>query len=122
MFTEDHDAFFETNGHAIAVTYRPTTGAPTTVNGIFNDEYFDEVEGMVPVESSQPMFYCKLSDVPGVVHGDHIEFNSSDYNVMNVQPDGTGQVVLILEQFIRDAEVYNLDFSKNYNSQYLALL
>lgn len=122
MFTEDHDAFFEIDGHAVNATYQPTTGPAVTVKGIYNNEYFDEVDGMVAVEGSQPTFTCESADVSGVAHDEGLTVNGIHHNIKNVQPDGTGQTTLVLEIFEPNGNVYQLDFSESYNSQYLVLI
>lgn len=100
-FTEDFDAFFGssevTSGFAVAATYTPDGGDPSTIYGIFDDEYFDEVGG-VGIEGSAPAFHCEAADVSGVAQGDALTVNSVSYIIRNVRPDGTGYVVLILEE------------------------
>lgn len=97
-FTEDIDAFFDTDDFATAATYTPDGGSPSTVKGIFDDEYFDEVGGSVGIEGSQPRFMCKLEDVSDVSQGDALSVNGISYQIVNVQKDGTGVVILVLEE------------------------
>ena len=98
MFTEDLTAFFEPAGHAVSATFTPSGGDPSTVAGIFNDEYYDETGGMIDIEGSKPVFICAESDVSGVAQGDALVINSVDYTIRNCQPDGTGTITLILEK------------------------
>ncbi|MDY6790533.1 MAG: head-tail joining protein [Thermodesulfobacteriota bacterium] len=97
-FTEDIDTFFNTDDFAVAATYTPLVGLPSTVNGIFDDEYFDEVGGSVGIEGSQPRFTCKLEDIAAVEQGDALTVSGVSYEIVNVQKDGTGIVVLVLEE------------------------
>lgn len=97
-FDEDIDAFFDTDDFAVAATYTPSGGSASTVNGIFDDEYFDEVGGPVGIEGSQPKFMCKLEDVSAVSQGDALSVGGITYQIVNVQKDGTGIVVLVLEE------------------------
>jgi hypothetical protein len=97
MFTEDIDAFFSLTDHAISASWTPGGGSPADVVGIFNDEYFEDVGGPVGVEGSQPVFVCAAARVPGVAQGDTIVINGKTYSIVNVRPDGTGIVDLILE-------------------------
>ena len=122
MFTEDHSAFFETAGHATAATFTSGSMPSESVDGIYNDEYADGAGGMVEFEGSKPTFFCAAADVLGVVQGDKLRVEGQSHNVVNVRPDGTGQVILILEKFDALTGQYGLDFSNNYNSQYLSLL
>jgi len=97
-FVEDIDAFFDTNDFAVAATYTPDGGLPSTVNGIFDDEYFDEVGGSVGIEGSQPRFTCKAEDIIDVEQGDSLSVSGKTYQIVNVQKDGTGIVILVLEE------------------------
>lgn len=97
MFTEDIDAFFSLSDHAVSAEWTPQGGSPAAVTGIFNDEYFEDVGGPVGVEGSQPVFVCPAAGVPGVAQGDAIVINAKTYAIVNVRPDGTGIVDLILE-------------------------
>lgn len=100
-FTENMDSFFGASevesGHAVAATYTPDGGSPSTVNGIFDNEYFDDF-GEVGLESSQPAFHCDAADVSGVAQGDALQVNSVNFEIVNVRPDGTGLVTLVLQE------------------------
>lgn len=93
-FTEDMSDFFDLDGFAVAATYTPAGGSALTVSGIPDDEYVD-AQG---VESSGPVFRCAADDVSGVAHGDALEISGTPYTVHGVQPDGTGEMLLILEE------------------------
>ncbi len=94
-FTEDLTEFLDTtHGFAVAATYNGTT----TVNGIFDDEYFEVGIGTPGVEGSQPSFICRAADVSAAVQGDTLLIGSTTYTVVNVQPDGTGMIRLVLRE------------------------
>jgi hypothetical protein len=97
MFHEDIDAFFSLADHAVEASWTAAGGSPADVVGIFNDEYFEDVGGPVGVEGSQPVFVCAAADVPNVAQGDTIAIDGKTYSIVNVRPDGTGIVDLILE-------------------------
>ena len=97
-FNENINAFFDTDDFAVAATFTPDGGSPSTVNGIFDDEYFDEVGGSVGIEGSQPRFTCKLDDLAAVEQGDALTVSGVAYEIVNVQKDGTGIVVLVLQE------------------------
>mgnify|MGYP003960367063 FL=1 len=69
-----------------------TIGA-STVAGIF-DNQFVEVHG---IEGVRPVFVCDESDVSTIDHGDSLSVKSTSYEVIGIQPDGTGLTSLILE-------------------------
>lgn len=91
--------FFDTDDFGVAATYTPDGGSPTTVNGIFDNEFFEVgAGGEVAVAMEQPRFTCKTSDVSSAAEGDAITINSIDYIIRVVQIDGTGITVLVLEE------------------------
>jgi len=71
-------------------------GGPS-FNGIYDKDYFEIIDSNSVVESSQPAFTCRTSDVPSVAHGDTLVINSVSYKVVGNKPDGTGMTVLPLE-------------------------
>ncbi|MCP4228734.1 MAG: hypothetical protein GY771_01115 [bacterium] len=91
-FTENISDFFDTDDFAVAATWNAQT-----VNGIFDNEYFDEPGG-VGIEGSTPVFLCAAADVNGIAHDDDITINGTAYKVVGVQPDGTGAVELKLQE------------------------
>ena len=95
-FTENISEFLDPADFAHAATYTPDGGSPIIVNGIFDNEYFDEVGGRVGVEGSTPAFHC--ADISGVAQGDALTVNGTAYKVINVQPDGTGLTTLYLQE------------------------
>lgn len=90
-FTEDFDAFLNTDEHATAAVFS-RSGA--TVNVIFDADYQDPLG----VESSGPMAEGKASDFSGVIQGDTLTINSIAYRICNIQPDGTGWLTLKLRK------------------------
>ena len=60
--------FFDTDDFATASSYTPSGGSASTVNGIFDNEYFevDPLSG-VGVVSAQPRFICTTADLPSGV-------------------------------------------------------
>lgn len=92
-FTENISEFFDSDDFATAATY----GA-STVYGIFDNEYADDLGGTVGVEGSNPTFTCAAADVAGIKDGDAITINATSYKVAGPpQPDGTGLITLQLQ-------------------------
>jgi hypothetical protein len=90
MFTEDLYYFFNTDDFAIEAIYQGNT----IINGIMGKAYVN----LNDVESSLPAFSCASADVPNVAHDDTLEISGIDYLIKIVKPDGTGVVVLVLEE------------------------
>lgn len=91
--------FFDADDFGVAATYTPSGGSPATINGIFDNEFFEvEAGGEIAVAMEQPRFTCRTSDVSTAAEGDSITINSIAYTVRVVQSDGTGVTVLVLEE------------------------
>ena len=91
MFAEELAVFFDPADHGTEALY---DGATVPINGIFDAEYVEPLS----IESSGPAYTCAAADVPGVAHGDPLVINGTTYLVRGVKPDGTGVVVLKLEE------------------------
>ncbi len=92
----DLAGYFDTdaNGSAATITIN---GSASSINVIFNKEFFEIAGSEVGVESSTPVIYCRSSDVTNVEQGDTILVDSITYNIVKVEPDNTGITVLIGE-------------------------
>ena len=94
--SSDLAGFFDTDSHGSSASIT-IDGSASTIDVIFNREYYEISGEEVGVQSSQPVFYCQSSDVASVEQGDTIEVDSVTYNIVSVQPDFTGVTVLIGE-------------------------
>jgi len=95
MFTEDLTVFFDTvNGFAETVTYHGST----SIAAIFDAAFFGEHMSQLIVDSTKPACLVLSSAVSGVVQGYTILRGSTTYNIVDVQPDGSGITLLILEK------------------------
>ena len=110
-FDADLDGYFDSDfGHGISATYTVSGGSPATIKVILEDEFLAMGGLSVDVEGSQPIAYCKTSDVSSAGHGDTLAFASQTtksgtqfngavtYEVVGVHPDATGITALVLEQ------------------------
>jgi len=93
-FTEDLDEFLSTSDFAVSALLNGVT----TVNVIFDKEYFEGGAGFAGVQSNQPKALGKTSDFSSVVHGHTLVISGTTYNVVGVEPDGTGMTTLRLEK------------------------
>lgn len=95
MFVEDLSPMFdETQGFGVAAEWE---GSSFSV--IFDDGYFAATGEEVNFDSSRPRATCRSADVAGIHEGDAITVAGADYVVVgNPRPDGTGLVILALEE------------------------
>lgn len=93
----DRASFFDTDDFGVAALWNGTT----TVNGIFDSKFIPvnvDTDVAVAVESAQPMFRTRTADVSTVAQGDTLVISGTTYDVVGIQPDGTGMIDLILEE------------------------
>lgn len=89
---EDLSAFFKVSDFGTAALYNGVT----TVNGIFDAAYAEPLGNIA--EGYSPVFTCALASIPAVVHGHTLLINAKTYLVRGVEPDGTGVVLLRLQE------------------------
>jgi hypothetical protein len=87
----------------VTVTY----GA-SSVAGVLSSEYFSaEAGALVPVEGGRYRLELQSADLPGnAAHGDTVTVatyledpsRAGSYKVREIQPDGTGMTVLVVEK------------------------
>ncbi len=91
--TTDLDVFINADEFAVDVTYNAAT-----IQGVFDDEFSSAVEGEMGVESTVPQVTVKTSDVSSATHGETMTINSVNYNIIGIQPDGTGMTLILLSE------------------------
>lgn len=93
--TNDLDTFINPNEFADAAIYNNNT-----ICGIFTDAYKGIDLATGEIESTDPQYETKASNIIAIGHGDTLIINGVTYYVISIQPDGTGFVLLT---FSRDA-------------------
>lgn len=92
FLADDLAAFFDTAG---GFAQTATVGG-SSFPVIFDSAYQVAIDGVV--ESAGPACHARTSQVSAVVQGTAITINAVSYKVREVQPDGTGVTVLLLER------------------------
>lgn len=69
-----------------------------TVVGIFDDKFEMVDELGLHIESSEPQFECRTSDVATVTNGEQCVINSVTYQVTTLEADGTGMTLVTLHK------------------------
>lgn len=85
----DLDTMIDTDDFAVSATL----GA-ATIRVIFDNAYAEDLE----ITGTNPIATCKASDVATASRGDTITISGTDYTIQNIQPDGTGETLLILDE------------------------
>lgn len=93
---ENLDDFLDPADFAGPVVLHPQNGQDRTINGIFDAPFLNAQLGEYEPETSQPRVTAKASDLVGITRGDMATVDGEVYDVMAVEPDGTGMAVLRL--------------------------
>jgi len=92
FLTDDLEMLLQTSDFAVTATF---SGA--TINIIFDKEYLaQDVGGAVEVSGSNPIAYCRSSDVSAAAQDSTIVIDSTTYTVIDVENDETGMTLLRL--------------------------
>lgn len=91
--------FVEADDFGVSVTYTPSGGDATTIEGLFDSD-FQEVDagGAVTFAVSVPRLLTLTSNVSNAAEGDSVTIASVDYVVLSVFDDGQGMTELRLEK------------------------
>lgn len=86
----DRLAFFDVADDGVAASINAAT-----IYGIFDDDHIE----IGDISTTGPQFLCRTSDATAasVARGNTITINSVSRTVRDIQPDGTGLTLLILE-------------------------
>jgi hypothetical protein len=81
-------------------TYAPASGGPVTAKGIVDMAYVRVDVGTAGASSSAPAVFYRLADLPIDPDDDNpeITINGRSYEVIEVQKDGQGGVLLLLHR------------------------
>tara|TARA_R110000824_G_scaffold82382_6_gene206495 strand:- start:2274 stop:2567 length:294 start_codon:yes stop_codon:yes gene_type:complete len=93
-FIETLSQYFRVDDFGIVATFTPSGGSLTSVNGIFENIYSEDLS----VTGTVPTFACVESDVSSLAVDDVLTVDSSIYYVRTKKPDGTGATLLVLEK------------------------
>lgn len=97
-FTEDLSVFFDDDDFATSVSIMQVDGAGTlSVSGIWDDAYNEAPLGLAGMATSGPRLTCAAADVRGVDVDDVLTKDGTQYRISELQPDGTGVMVLTLK-------------------------
>jgi len=70
----------------------------SSITAIFEHDHSPvDAGGEVQFSIQQAMIMCKTSDVSGFAEGQTATIDSSDYVITDIQPDGQGMTMLVLE-------------------------
>lgn len=92
MFTEELSVFLDTDDFATAVTVDGDS-----VDVIFEDTWVELTIGNVPYSGIKPTVFGRKEDFEGK-NGEIVVVGSVSYTIIDIQPDGSGMVLVILTE------------------------
>jgi hypothetical protein len=87
MFTENLDIFLRDFGQSI-ILHLPA--GDRTITAIFDNAFFDAAVGQTVLDTTQPRFESKTSDLAGLAREMTVTVAGTVYSVQQIQPDGNG--------------------------------
>lgn len=90
-FAEDLSVFFAEADFAVAATLNGVA-----VSGIFDEAYHEPLGSIM--EGRSPQFVCAAAAAPSAAHGQTLAIGARTFKVCGVEPDGTGVVLLRLQE------------------------
>lgn len=96
-FTEDLDQFFDTTEFAVSATFTKTDLTTITASVIFTDESDQENVFDTAIERHAAYLTVPAADIPGIVRGNEVNVNSTDYLIERIEKDGIGLKNLYLK-------------------------
>lgn len=94
-FTENLDVFFSSLDSQ-EVTFTLSSGIRKTIRGYFDNAFFDTQIGETAMDTTQPRFTCKATDLVGIVRENGVVIAGKNFSVVQIQPEGTGLAVVAL--------------------------
>jgi hypothetical protein len=96
-FDEDLSAFFDPADFADVAVVEPADGAPSfEVKGIFDAPHVLGQARDVRIVTDRPTLMCRSVDGERIKREDRLTVKGQTYDVLEVEPDGTGVSTVVL--------------------------
>lgn len=93
MLTENLNIFTRDFGQPV-VLHLPA--GDQTITAIFDNAFFNSEVGQTVLDTTQPHFEAKTSDLAGLDREMTVTTAGATYSVQQIQPDGTGMSIVML--------------------------
>lgn len=88
-----------TNPFVETVDYRKAgIGPPKAIDGIFDEPFTLTSLNGIDYQNAKPQVHVATADVPEIGESDTIERGGIVYKVIEIQPDGSGWLTLVLSK------------------------
>lgn len=95
---DDRAAFCDPDEFGDTAEITLATGAVRKVTGIYLRPFTAVGDGEVRMEAYAPTFVCPTSALAGVAHGTRLTVAGTAFDVVGIEPDGTGMTRLALAE------------------------
>jgi len=93
------DVYLDTSGgFAVSATLKRAGYSSTTISVIFDEPTQVENAATGEIEMTIPSAQAATSDITGTTHGDVLEIDGTEYEVLAILPDGLGMSRLELSR------------------------
>ena len=94
MFAEDQSLFLSPEEFAVPAQAVTRFGEVVQMQAIFDNGYTASLGGLM--ESTQPSALVQTCYTADLAHGSAVEVNGCSWQIVEIQPDGTGMSRLVL--------------------------
>lgn len=95
MINDPQDIFITDFGKPVILH---TDAGDVETLGIYDDAFFDSSVGEVILDTTQKRIVCKMSDLGALKREDQITAACQRFEVLQIQPDGTGFATILLTE------------------------
>ncbi len=79
-----------------------TSAGDIETNGIYDDAFFDSSVGEIVLDTTQKRLLCKDCDLGTLKREDNVTIECQRFEVLQIQPDGTGFSTILLTDVTND--------------------
>ena len=99
MINDPQDIFLADFGKPVVLH---TDSGDTEALGIYDDAFFDSQAGETVLDTTQKRLVCKVADLGTLKREDQITIGCERFEVLQIQPDGTGFATILLTDVSHD--------------------
>lgn len=98
MTMEDPGEYFVEDEFAVRAGVALANGGTYDILGIFDKSYTEAPVGTIGIESTTPAFLTADAWIEPLAEGDILTIEETPYTVTDLQPDGTGHTLIVLDK------------------------
>lgn len=99
MIHDPQDIFIADFGRPVILH---TDAGDIETTGIYDDAFFDSSVGEIVLDTTQKRLVCKDCDIGTLKREDQVTMDCGTFEVLQIQPDGTGFSTILLTDVTND--------------------